>query len=241
MSGITQNHFSFFVSLSLCIILCLSAQVDAAESISLPYHQTIEFKGYPIEYNLNQIDPPLNIEYRVTPLFESGQKIECHNTDCTKFDLVSYERINRNSWFLISVANSQTSQILAEDGFGNNYDLIPEKKIVIRKNGPYKITVSGTYATVTIDIMSNDPNLNNNVIQPVKDNSPQLIASTFVTQEKLFPSPTITILQTSTEPPSASVPILDRNYLTYLVLFVFAILFAVLLYDMHYKKGKPEK
>jgi len=237
MSSIKKNHFTFFVMLIFFIILCLTSQVNASESLSLPYYRTIEFKGYSIENNLNQTEPPLTIEYQVTPVWEKGKKPVCHNEDCSDFVLVDYERIAEKSWFLISAANSQTSEILAEEGFGKSYDINTKKSITIRKPGPYKITMSGNFATVTINIMSNNPNLNN-VIQPVRTPSLPPGTSTSTTQEQIVPSTTITVSQTRIEPKPDSVPIWDRNNLTYLVLFVFVLLFGILMYDTYYKKKK---
>jgi hypothetical protein len=139
------------------------------------------------------------------------------------------------------VANSQTSEILSEDGFGNIYDLYTEKSITIRNPGPYKITVSGNFVTVRLTIISSGSNSNGIIAQPVLHQSPQPIASTSTFQKIITPSSTMTISRTNTVTKPDFVLIWDRNNLTYLVLLVFVILFGAILYDTYYKKKENRK
>ena len=240
MSDIRKDNFTFFALLFSFIFLSLTAQVNAAESITLPYSQIIQFNGFSTEYYLNLKDPPLKIDYQVTPVWESGQKQKCQNADCTIFELVDYTRVAKKSWFLLSVANSKTSDMLVEDGFGNTNDINTEKSIMVRNPGPYLIKVSGNFVTVRLNITSLNSNSINNR-EPVVDQSPQPIASIPEPQNTMTSSSPMTTPRTNIVSKSDSVPIWDRNILTYLVLLVFVILFVAILYDTNYKKKENMK
>jgi hypothetical protein len=236
MSGMSINndHLFKFILVS-CSLLLLIAQVNAAEALSLPYHASINFQGETREYSLDQAEPPFSIAYTVTPVMESGTKTDCQNADCSNYKLVPYTRVSSKSWFLVTVKNSKTSSTLLDDGFGNANDQNSQKKITIREPGPYTITVSGKFVTVSLDITSPTSSSKSIPEQSTRSATAPEVAVTSTTRS-VMPGTTASLPSLTTMLSPASLWIWDRTFLSGVILLLSSFLSVALCYDIYFKK-----
>lgn len=225
----------------LCaIFFILHSPVTATETIHLPFHKTTEFLGKSQEYSINQTDPPVYIEYQVSPLYEDYTKEICKNADCSHSETIHATRISPKSWFLITVTRSGTSETIEEDGFGKQFDQnIARKKLSIRNPGPYTISMYGNFVTVDYRFFSPGSDSPANP-EPTATRPPVTISRTIpLTQTTIVNSPT-TISGERAGKSESSGP--EKLVLVVIVLSTGIFLLSGLIFDGYYKnKGRNSK
>lgn len=103
--------------------------------------------------SVNLVNPPLIIEYDVTPLNISDTKYYSYKIQSTVYEVEgTNERPYENTWFRVIVRDRNTGKIVLEDGYGRTNSLDTPRKISLYKNGSYRFEFSGSYVTVSLDM-----------------------------------------------------------------------------------------
>ena len=114
------------------------------------YQKTTKFEQTTEAYSFNLTRPPLIIEFDVEPKMITREK---HTTSDygDKDDIVVTQRYpSENAWFRVTVRDSATGKIVAEEGFGKGFSADTHKRIFIGRYGDYLIQFSGNEVTVDI-------------------------------------------------------------------------------------------
>ena len=101
-----------------------------------------------------------------TPIFQTsfspGYSSEGIRVDVKKGPLlVNYQVSPRNidpriSFFVITIRNLQSNQIVAQDGYGEPFTSTPEKQIIIYGEGPYHVNLYGNQVDVNVAVYTGD-------------------------------------------------------------------------------------
>jgi hypothetical protein len=101
--------------------------------------------------SFNLVNPPLVIDYTVTPLNITKEKDVVYKIVSTSYE--EKHMINRpyeHDWFKIIVRDRDTGTIVAEDGYGRTYSQDSPRKLAIYKGGNYRFEFSGQYVNVSL-------------------------------------------------------------------------------------------
>jgi len=176
-------------TLLLFIFLIFFALIGIATAqretpIHLPYQNNFVFNNSEFVLLSDQITPPLNIEYQITPKIVTEKKFVQLDIGSTEGTYKTIIRPSEQAWFTNTVKNKDNSAILFEDGFGKNYPSVTtEKKIFsVPNKGPYLIYLSGN--DVSVDMLINAPN----------PNPSQLTMSNDIDEDQVKITPIITTL-----------------------------------------------
>lgn len=100
-----------------------------------------------IQYDLN--NPPMIIKCNVTPFNITHVKhIEYKELSTHIEEDVVLERPSEMGWFIVSVRNRDTGELVDEVGIGRQYGLQTQHQITIRRPGRYSITIEGFFAKI---------------------------------------------------------------------------------------------
>lgn len=100
-----------------------------------------------IQYNLQ--NPPMIIRWDVADVNITRTKhIEYKRLSTEIEEDIIYERPSELGWFIVSVRNRDTGELVDEGGFGRQYGLQPESQITIRKTGNYSIMIDGFFVKI---------------------------------------------------------------------------------------------
>jgi hypothetical protein len=112
---------------------------------SQPAQQNIPY----ILYDL--VNPPLVIDYSVTPLnVTEVKKLDYKIMATEHHENVSINRPYESSWFSVIVRDNVTGSVVMEDGYGKTYTQEPAKQLVVYKGGNYRFEFSGGSAIVNL-------------------------------------------------------------------------------------------
>ena len=107
--------------------------------------------------SLNLDDPPLVIDFSVSPLNIRDVKYIEHKEIATVYkENVIVNRTYEDSWFQVIVRDKDTGAIIEEDGFGRTYSFENKRQMVVRTGGNYCVEFDGAYATVDLTIRVRD-------------------------------------------------------------------------------------
>jgi hypothetical protein len=103
----------------------------------------------PVYFNL--VNPPLIIDYDITPMNITDEKyVEYKTLDTEHYQTWEIIRPYEQTWARITVRDRDTGQIVSEDDFGKLFGLQSPRQMVIRQSGNYKIEFAGDFATMNL-------------------------------------------------------------------------------------------
>jgi hypothetical protein len=104
-------------------------------------------------FSFNLVNPPLVIEYNVTPYAFSDVKYVEYKTLATAQNAnLVVKRHYEGTWVKVVVTEKATGQIITEDGYGHTYSDQTPRQIVLYENGNYLFDISGSYASVDLTV-----------------------------------------------------------------------------------------
>jgi len=111
----------------------------------------------PTAMNVNVREPPLVIEYEVTPLIVHDSKIGGNKTTSAKKagitdDLLNITYICPQSEFTVTIYDPRSHQEIMQDGFGLEYGHITKKTFTIRNAGEYIVQFDGNQVDAHVDM-----------------------------------------------------------------------------------------
>lgn len=97
------------------------------------------------------VNPPLVIEYEVTPLSITDVKDMDYKIISTVYhEQLSINRPYEQSWFRVIARDRDTGKVVTENGYGKTYSQEPQGSIAVYKSGNYRFEFSGEYARVSL-------------------------------------------------------------------------------------------
>ncbi len=97
------------------------------------------------------LNPPLVIDYNVTPLRAVDIKyMEYKEITTTHKENLVINRPYEDTWFTVIVRNKDTGNIVTEDGFGRTYSFQSPRQLVLRECGNYSFEFSGDYGNLNL-------------------------------------------------------------------------------------------
>ena len=101
--------------------------------------------------SFNLVNPPLVIDYDITPLNISEEKDLDYKIISTVFhEKLTINRPYEQDWFRVIVRDRNTGKVVAEDGYGRTYSLDSPKKLVVYNGGNFRFEFSGEYVNVSL-------------------------------------------------------------------------------------------
>ncbi len=101
--------------------------------------------------SFNLVNPPLIIEYNVTPFTFSDIKYVEYKVLSTPHDAnILVDRPYEGTWVKVVVKDKITGEIVQEDGFGNVFGKQTPREMEIYKTGNYVFEISGAYAAIDL-------------------------------------------------------------------------------------------
>lgn len=101
--------------------------------------------------SFNLVNPPLIIEYNVTPFsFSDTRHVEYKRISTSYGEDIVVDRPYEGTWVKVVVKDKATGQIVTEDGYGNVFGKQTPREIVLYNNGNYLIEISGAYAAIDL-------------------------------------------------------------------------------------------
>jgi len=105
--------------------------------------------------SFNLVNPPLVIEYDITPVNITDVKEIDYKIISTYYhEVLHINRFYEHSWFRVIARDRNTGAIIAENGFGEKYSQDTHGKIAVYKGGNYRFEFSGqlTHVTLTMKV-----------------------------------------------------------------------------------------
>jgi hypothetical protein len=101
--------------------------------------------------SFNLLDPPLVIEYDITPYNVTEVKAIDYKIKSTVYhEKLSINRPYEQTWFKVIVRDRETGKVVLENGYGRTYSQDPHGRITLYTSGHYRFEFSGEYARVTL-------------------------------------------------------------------------------------------
>ena len=124
---------------------------NATEYVAV-YYSTIQFNNNKTAYTYDLYRPPLVIEMCFSPNMTSRtiwyeSKYSDHDE---KTETVT--SISPNAWFIVTVRDPVTGQVIAQDGYAKAYSVDAGKTLTIRLPGNYLIEFSGNELSAQIQM-----------------------------------------------------------------------------------------
>jgi len=152
-----MNRYEKFVIFSTLIVYCAifipAVSAMLTSDISLPFHQNLDISGAQEYRIINQEKAPLHIEFNVNPEMVTDIKYIMPKYGSTEGYNQTTITPSQNSWFQITIINSNTSKVLATDGYGKTFARSNKTTAVpVLLNGPYTVLITGSSCTVDLSI-----------------------------------------------------------------------------------------
>lgn len=101
--------------------------------------------------SFNLVNPPLVIEYNVTPFTFTDIRYVEYKVRSTAHDAnIVVDRPYEGTWVKVVVKDKETGAIVLEDGFGNVFGKQTPREMVLYRNGNYLFEISGAYAAIDL-------------------------------------------------------------------------------------------
>jgi len=101
--------------------------------------------------SFNLVNPPLIIEYEVTPFNITDIKYIEYKMKSTYYKQnITVTRPYEDTWFTVIVRNKDTGKIVAEDGFGKTLSTEQSKRLAIQKSGNFQFEFAGQFGNITL-------------------------------------------------------------------------------------------
>jgi hypothetical protein len=101
--------------------------------------------------SFNLVNPPLIIDYTVTPYNITDIKyIEYKQIKTYYSQNITVIRPYENTWFSVTVRDKNTGTVVAQDGFGKTLSMDRTKQLKIQKAGNFQFEFDGQFANVTL-------------------------------------------------------------------------------------------
>ncbi|MDD5144453.1 hypothetical protein [Methanoregula sp.] len=139
----------------------LAAPSETPEESSYAYIYSGDLSYYlgeaPTAMNVNVREPPLVIEYEVTPLIIHDSKVGGNRTTSAKKagttdELLNITYICPQSEFTVTIYDPRSRQKIMQDGFGLEYGHITKKTFTIRNAGEYIVQFDGNQVDAHVDM-----------------------------------------------------------------------------------------
>jgi hypothetical protein len=106
--------------------------------------------------SFNLVNPPLIIEYTVTPYNITDVKYYEYKQMKTYYSQnITVTRPYEDTWFTVIVRDKDTGTIVAEDGFGKTRSMDQSKRLAIQKSGNFQLEFAGQFGNVTLTMKVN--------------------------------------------------------------------------------------
>jgi len=106
--------------------------------------------------SFNLVNPPLIIEYEVTPFNITDIKYIEYKMKSTYYkQTINVTRPYEDTWFTIVVRDKDTGNIIAEDGYGKTLSTERSKRLDIQKSGNFQFEFAGQFGNVTLTMKVN--------------------------------------------------------------------------------------
>jgi len=106
--------------------------------------------------SFNLVNPPLIIDYAVTPYNVTDLKYYEYKMKSTYYtETINITRPYEDTWFNVVVRNKDTGEIVAEEGFGKLYSTEKQKRLIIHKGGNYQFEFDGQFGYLTLTMKVN--------------------------------------------------------------------------------------
>ena len=117
----------------------------------LIYTKTQPYAYNASAFSFNLQNPPMYIDYSVTPVYVAGSKIIQYRVDDS---LVTYTDFSPDSFFLVTVRDKATGEIYLKNGFGpaQGYSRNVAGTIKVMQNDNIIVEFSGNQVTATANI-----------------------------------------------------------------------------------------
>jgi hypothetical protein len=105
--------------------------------------------------SFNLVNPPLVIEYDITPLNITDVKEIDYKIISTYYhEVLHINRYYEHSWFTVIARDRDTGTVVAENGFGEKYSQDTHGRIAVYAAGNYRFEFSGqlTHVTLTMKV-----------------------------------------------------------------------------------------
>jgi hypothetical protein len=127
-------------------------EADYEEIYSL--NQSFAF-GQKVNFVHELTRAPLYVRFNLTPTTIVRHRLVSIGTNNEHFENTTEN--SPYSWFEIRVLDAVSGGVITEQGFGNDYSDETRQKFMVRKNGNYRIEMSGNDVTADIQLLIGTP------------------------------------------------------------------------------------
>ena len=110
-----------------------------------------EREVFPIELTR----PPLFVQFNITPVMVSREKVV--DIGLSTEHNVTAVYVSPNAWFEIKVLDAATGAVVDKRGFNREYNVMTQQEFMVRREGNYRIEMSGNDVFVSMKIMTGNP------------------------------------------------------------------------------------
>lgn len=99
--------------------------------------------------------PPLFFQFNITPSMVSREKVV--DIGLSTEHNVTAVYVSPNAWFEVKVLDAATGAVVDKRGFNREYNVMTHQEFMVRREGNYRIEMSGNDVFVSMKIMTGNP------------------------------------------------------------------------------------
>ncbi len=128
------------------------APTPVADTYTEIYNETLtlNYNTVAMVYDLNP--PPMVISYIVTPKYTTRTTFVTSEYGSKEEKTITVTHLSETSWCKITVRDSNTGEILAQDGFGRLYSSDTKRQLTVRNARLCHVEITGNDVTLDVEI-----------------------------------------------------------------------------------------
>jgi hypothetical protein len=111
--------------------------------------------GQKVQFSHELTRPPLYVQFNLTPVLITRHRLVSAETRNEHYENTTVA--SPYAWFEVTVLDAGTGEVVEQQGYGKDYPDITKSSFMVRKNGNYRIVMSGNDVFAEVRILIGTP------------------------------------------------------------------------------------